>query len=631
MTEDTPTESVEIPERTARYAYLRSDGTAYIVTGSAVAGVAAYAYQILGGRTLGAQAFAPVSVLLTVHFLTFIVILLPVEQLVVRRLTIDRARTGLPPGAWWLGGLTVAAATLFAAIGVDRYLNGDERFIVFTGLTVATHFLFAAARGHLAGWRRFKAYGNSSALASLLRLLIAVVITVIHPSASGLALGLIFGPLLVLWWRPFRAVPVERDELDETARTSLGDRGLLWGLVLAAAASQALLLSGPLIVGILGGSATEISVAFAAFTLGRAPLVFGYNLLARVLPPFTEMAARGEREELRAWARGMAWAGCGLGVVAFALGWFAGPWVTELAFGAGFAGTRLDAAIISVGVVFAGSGLFVGQILVARGKTGLLGLAWLGGLLSAITAIVVVPADPTTRVTVGFAAGAVTALVALVAGSVGAGAQQTQTSAYLLTKRTFDIAISLCVLVLTLPITLVAGIAVRLTSPGPVFFKQTRVGREGRPFGLVKIRTMEAGADETVFAEHLARLEAARHDPAAPAIRIEQDERVTRVGRFLRRWSIDEVPNFWNVLRGSMSLVGPRPLVPAEAGLIGLHNPRFRVKPGITGLAQVEGRDSITLAERTHWDERYVEERSARLDTRILLRTIKAIFTEPGA
>src|SRR5690606_4287824 len=125
-------------------------------------------------------------------------------------------------------------------------------------------------------------------------------------------------------------------------------------------------------------------------------------------------------------------------------------------------------------------------------------------------------------------------------------------------------------------------------------------------------------------------LEAAKHSDTPVTIRIADDGRVTRVGRFLRKSSIDELPNFWNVLRGSMSLVGPRPLVPAEAALIGLDNPRFQVKPGITGLAQVEGRDTITLAERTRWDEEYVRTRSPRLDTRILLRTVKAIFAQPG-
>lgn len=141
---------------------------------------------------------------------------------------------------------------------------------------------------------------------------------------------------------------------------------------------------------------------------------------------------------------------------------------------------------------------------------------------------------------------------------------------------------------------------------------------------------MKADAGEEIFAEHLARLEATHATGENVPIGIPDDTRVTRTGRFLRRSSIDELPNLWNVLRGHMSLVGPRPLVSDEAELIGLDNPRFTVKPGITGLAQVEGRDTITLAERTKLDEEYVESRSGRLDTSILLRTVTAVFSEPG-
>ena len=619
----------------ARYAYLRSDGTAYIVVGSLVAGIGAYAFQLLGGRTLGAEDFSPVSVLLTIHFLTFIVIMLPIEQLVVRRLTIDRSRSGLPARAYWLVGSTMAVATLLAFLGADHYLNGDRRFVVFTALTIGVHFLFAVARGHLAGWRRFRAYGMSSGSASLVRLIVAAGVTLVRPSATGFALGLILGPLVVLAWRPFRRVEVDREELDEDAKSTLDDRGLLTGLVLAAASSQALLLVGPLAVGVLGGSAVEISIAFAAFTLGRAPLTFGYNLLARVLPPFTEMAARGERQELRAWARGMGWAASGLAVVAAGMGWLLGPWVVEVAFGPDFAPSRLTAAAISFGVVFAGGGLFVGQILVARGQSLRLAIAWLSGLLSAMAAVIFAASlEIVTRVAVAFVVGEIIVLVALVAGAVivrdADAIKEDSLAAASVAKRTLDIAVSLIVLVLTTPLILLAGIAVRINGPGPVFFRQTRIGKDGRPFGMLKIRTTEADSDEQVFADHLARLEASRHPEMAPMIRIEEDDRVTAVGHFLRRWSIDELPNLWNVVRGPMSLVGPRPLVSAEAEMIGLDNPRFDVKPGITGLAQIEGRDTITMAERTHYDELYVKTRSVPLDVKILIRTFTAVFRESG-
>ncbi|MFP3881742.1 MAG: sugar transferase [Actinomycetota bacterium] len=615
---------------------MRSDGTAYIVGGSLVAGIAAYAYQLIGGRTLGAEAFAPVSVLLTIHFLTFIVVMVPIEQLVVRRLTLDRTRPGLPGRVYWLAGLTIAASTMFAYLGVDDYLNGDRRFIVFTALTVLGHFLFAAARGHMAGWRRFKPYGKVSGGASLLRLTVAIAITLIHPSASGFAVGLILGPLVVFLWRPFSPVTVEREGIDPQQRESIDERGLLTGLVLSAGTSQVLLLAGPIVVGLLGGSPVEISVAFAAFTLGRAPLTFGYNLLARVLPPFTEMAARGERDELRSWAKGMGWASTGLAGVAAALGWWLGPWVVEVAFGAGFVPTRFAAALIAFGVVFAGGGLFVGQILVARGEPVRLGIAWLSGLAAAVTSIALTPGlDAVARVAISFAVGEVMALTALVAGAVASSRAERVASgievAFAISKRTVDIGVSLLVGMLTLPLVLLAGLAVRLDSRGPIFFRQTRVGRNGEPFGLLKLRTMEADADEEVFAEHLSRLQSSS-DPRSDElpIAIPDDERVTRVGELLRKTSIDELPNLWNVLRGHISLVGPRPLVQPEADLIGLDNPRFTVKPGVTGLAQVKGRDTISLRERTELDEAYVAERSARLDTWIMLKTVTAIFRNPG-
>lgn len=627
--------SEQRPAAEARYAYLRSDGTAYIVAGSAVAGIAAYAYQLLGGRTLGAEAFAPVSVLLTIHFLTFIVLLMPIEQLVVRRLTINRNEPGLPAKAYWLGGLTLVGATAVAWLGVDRYLNGDRRFVLFTALTVATHFLFSAARGHLAGWRRFRAYGVSSGSASLLRLVIAVAVTLIHPSASGFALGLVIGPIIVMFWRPFRKVAVDRAELDVAERAVMSDRGLLAGLVLAAAASQALLLGGPLIVGFLGGSAVEISIAFATFTLGRAPLTFGYNLLARVLPPFTEMAARGERDELRSWARGMAWAAAGLSVVAGAAGWLFGPWLVQIAFGADFLPTPFTAAVVAIGVVLAGAGLFVGQILVARNEPARLGIAWIVGLIGAgATIALAMGMEAVNRVSLGFTVGEVVALIALVSGAVSqADAERYgkgSSAAYALAKRTVDIGVALLLGALTLPIVLLAGIAVRLDSKGPIFFRQVRLGRNLRPFGMLKIRSMVAEADESVFAEHLAQLQASRHAGTGETLRIDDDDRVTRVGHFLRKWSIDELPNLWNVLEGSMSLVGPRPLVETEAELVGVENSRFSVKPGITGLAQVEGRDTISIEERTAYDERYVREQSLTLDMRILAKTFSAVFTESG-
>jgi lipopolysaccharide/colanic/teichoic acid biosynthesis glycosyltransferase/O-antigen/teichoic acid export membrane protein len=611
------------------YAYLRSDGTAYVVWGSAIAGVAAYAYQLLGGRVLGAERFAPVSVLLTIHFLTFIVVMLPIEQLAVRRLTIDPGRSRLPAAAWWLAGATALGATVVALGGVDRFLNGDYRFVGFTLLTVVVHFVFANARGHLAGWRRFREYGLASGAASLLRLAAAIAVTLVRPSASAFALALIVGPLIVFVWRPFRRPP----DVPAAPTGAEGGPSLLGGLVLAAAASQALLLAGPLLVGMLGGSAVEVSIAFACFTVGRAPLVFGYNLLARVLGPFTRMALRGERRELSSWARGMALSGLALAGLATLAGWLAGPWVVRVAFGPEFVVDGTTTALIAAGVVLAGAGLFVGQILVAEARTGRLAMAWSAGLVAAVATLAVLAGmAPITLVATAFLIGEAAALAALVAGAVPGGEERRPIGvvAYEVSKRTVDIAVSLTLLVVLAPLLIVAGVLVRFDSPGPIFFRQLRVGRDSRGFRLVKIRTMEADADEAVFAEHLARLEAAKRDGRDIAIGIAADDRTTRVGRVLRRWSIDELPNLWNVARGSMSLVGPRPLVPEEADLVGPDHVRFTVKPGMTGLAQVNGRDTISLAERTRFDEEYVAKRSMGTDLRILVATLGSIRAPGG-
>jgi exopolysaccharide production protein ExoY len=147
---------------------------------------------------------------------------------------------------------------------------------------------------------------------------------------------------------------------------------------------------------------------------------------------------------------------------------------------------------------------------------------------------------------------------------------------------------------------------------------------------MVKLRTMIFDQDEEVFKQHMAELRSAGADDAEYTIKIDDDPRITAVGAFLRKWSIDELPNFVNVLKGSMSLVGPRPLVVEEADLIGLDNPRFTVKPGVTGLAQIHGRDSIALSERTEWDDRYVETCSTKLDLEIMFSTIGAVFITPG-
>lgn len=192
-------------------------------------------------------------------------------------------------------------------------------------------------------------------------------------------------------------------------------------------------------------------------------------------------------------------------------------------------------------------------------------------------------------------------------------------------KRVGDVAAATVVLALMLPVLLVVAALVKLTSPGPALFRQQRVGRDGRVFTLTKIRTMVEGADEQH--EEILGPPAGR-DPRAT----EQDPRITGFGRFLRRWSLDEYPQLWSVIRGDMSLVGPRPLMPSEMPwLEPLGQRRHLMRPGITGLWQVNGRKELDWADRIRLDVDYVERWSPALDAVLLIRTVKAVLMGEGA
>jgi lipopolysaccharide/colanic/teichoic acid biosynthesis glycosyltransferase len=174
-------------------------------------------------------------------------------------------------------------------------------------------------------------------------------------------------------------------------------------------------------------------------------------------------------------------------------------------------------------------------------------------------------------------------------------------------KRAIDISIALPLVVLTAPLLALLALAVRLESPGDPIYRQTRVGRHGELFEIYKLRTMVHGAEFTG-----AGLAIAAGDP-----------RITRLGTLLRRYSLDELPNLWNVLRGEMSIVGPRPTLKAQVDEYSeRQRGRLAVKPGITGWAQINGRASLPWPERIELDLWYVEHRSVALDLRILARTL---------
>ena len=182
-------------------------------------------------------------------------------------------------------------------------------------------------------------------------------------------------------------------------------------------------------------------------------------------------------------------------------------------------------------------------------------------------------------------------------------------------RRAFDVLLSGTALLITAPFLLAAATAIRLESRGSAIYRQRRVGKDGKPFDVLKLRTMVTGAE---------------HMGAGLAVS-EGDTRITRVGRLLRRTSLDEVPNLVNVLRGDMAIVGPRPTVPIQVDrYTQRQRGRLSVKPGITGWAQVNGRTELPWDERIELDLWYIEHRSWRLDLEILKRTIRMVLGGEG-
>jgi len=199
-------------------------------------------------------------------------------------------------------------------------------------------------------------------------------------------------------------------------------------------------------------------------------------------------------------------------------------------------------------------------------------------------------------------------------------------------KRCIDIAFSAAALLALSPVLLAIAAAVKLSSPGPVLFRQKRLGLLGREFEFLKFRSMYAGNNPEIHKKYVEALIQGKQGGDG-VFKIQNDPRVTKLGRFLRKTSLDELPQFLNVLRGEMSIVGPRPPIPYEMEKYSCWHKRrvLEVKPGITGLWQVKGRSRTTFDEMVRLDIRYINEQSPWLDTLILLQTPRAVLSASGA
>lgn len=218
--------------------------------------------------------------------------------------------------------------------------------------------------------------------------------------------------------------------------------------------------------------------------------------------------------------------------------------------------------------------------------------------------------------------------------------ERTEESAFgTFAKRVVDIVGALTALVLFSPFMLGTAIAVALTSPGPIIFRQIRLGKGGAPFVFYKFRSMRVNADDRIHREYVANLiegkleQINQGDGERPLYKMKADPRITPVGRIIRKTSLDELPQLFNVLKGDMSLVGPRPPLPYEAEKYQSWHLRrvLEVRPGITGLWQVEGRSTTSFDDMVRLDLRYIRQRSLWLDLKILLKTIKVVLRRDGA
>ncbi len=197
---------------------------------------------------------------------------------------------------------------------------------------------------------------------------------------------------------------------------------------------------------------------------------------------------------------------------------------------------------------------------------------------------------------------------------------------YYFFKRTMDILCSLTGLIILLPIFLIIGIIIKLESRGPVFFAQERIGQNGEVFKMYKFRSM------VVNAEKLKRELQCKNEMSGPMFKMKNDPRVTKVGRFIRKTSIDELPQLFNILKGEMSLVGPRPSLPKEVQKFDdWMMTRLEVKPGLTCYWQVSGRNDIDFEEWMELDIKYVHERSILIDIKLILKTFSVLFGDKHA
>jgi len=384
-----------------------------MILGTMVSAFSVYVYQVVAGRMLGTDEFAPIGVMWTVMFLVFTVLLLPVEQYVTRHLTITGGRTaGDRTGILLVGGTIAIGIVLgvgFVFATLDRFFDGAAVYGLVMLVNLAGRSMLAVARGYLAGRRRFHAYGAAIAIEGVALVILSLFVAAVSPTTLAFAIAMSLGPLSVLIVRPFSG-GYRGEPLQDASAQGIG---FLGPLIIATGASQLVLSVGPIVVGFVGGTAAAISVFFITFTLFRGPVTSSYNIVARVLPDFTALAARGEQHRLSAWAGKLGLIGVATMIVFGISGWILGPTVVDFLYGGEFRPSSHLAALGAAGVGAALIALFLNQIYIARGETGRMAIVWVSSLVVAAMVLAVTTTEPVLRVGTAFLAGEATAMVLL--------------------------------------------------------------------------------------------------------------------------------------------------------------------------------------------------------------------------
>lgn len=377
-------------------------GTTMLLVGALVGALAAYGFQLVGGRSLGEVGYAPVAQLWTVFFFVATVVLVPLEQFSTRE--VSRSRSVI--GSDLLIVLRVAALGLILGVvvvlfGLEQLFGGNPIYIVQMALLMVGYSVLYLGKGVVAGGRRFSVLGWILISESVVRLLLAVVVLAIAPSAANLGWTMVAAPWVILGTRFWR--------YDRGDRSLPAPAHFFTGQIPGAAASQLLIGAAPAIVAFLGAEEAVQSAVFQTFTLYRAPLTLTYSLQGRVLPGLVDGSSR-LRQRVITWVMIV---GTGTVLLGGVLGWLIGPEIVGFMFGEGYTPQRVVATLGAAGMMALATSQIMSQALVAQARTRRLAAVWVLGVIVAAVVLSLVSGGPDVRVAWGFFAGAITALMAM--------------------------------------------------------------------------------------------------------------------------------------------------------------------------------------------------------------------------